>query len=82
MTMHCCHHPACNITDCPHWADHEHNKFCDEDGLKATCRGGNDPYCVPVDKREAISTLMSAHFPPDAVAGIVEDVMRIFGEAA
>ena len=81
MTMHCRHHLTCTIT-CPHHDPHEHNKFCDRDGLKATCSGGDDPYCVPVSKQEALLTLMAAHFPKEAVAGIVEDVMRIFGEAA
>ena len=81
MTMHCRHHSTCTIT-CPHHDPHEHNKFCDRDGLKATCGGGDDPYCVPVDRREALLTLMAAHFPKEAVAGIVGEVMAIFGEAA
>ena len=79
--MHCRHHLTCTTT-CPHWEPHEHNKFCDRDGLKATCSGGDDPYCVPVSKEEALEEWVSRHFPNDAIQVRTRELLMIMGEAA
>ena len=82
MKLICVYAPAnggsCNSTVCDHRAPHDEGQY-PEDGR---CQWAKDPHCVPYDPRQAVETLMAAHFPKEAVAGIVEDVMRIFGEAA
>ena len=76
--MICIHHQNCNSSVCPHRLPHDANDFC----TGGSCSWGKDTHCVPESKQEMLETLMSAHFPKDAVPGIVRQIMGIFGEAA
>lgn len=79
MTMRCRFHSTCTITDCPHHAPHEHNKFCDKDDLKAVCRGGDDPYCLPENKREVIHYILAKHLSPEGAVEVTDQIIRALG---
>lgn len=78
MTMRCRFHLTCDI-DCPHHAPHEHNKFCDRDGMKATCSGGDDPYCVPESKLELAIDILRNHLTPDGAVEVAKELMEKLG---
>jgi len=79
MTMRCRFHLTCTITDCPHHPPHEHNLFCDKDDRKNTCRGGDDPYCLPESKLELVIDILRGHLTPDGAVEVAKELLEKLG---
>ena len=75
MLMICNMAAICSNLRCPNIKPHEQNDFCG--GGKCSI---GETKCIPFDKREALESVLSAHFPIDAVQEVANQIESIFKE--
>lgn len=75
--MRCINHKECNSTECSHKASHPANDFC----YDGNCRWAGDTCCVPQDRREKVTNLITGYVDPAYESLLVGQIMDVFKEA-